>query len=154
MMKNRAIGTASGLVLLATLAFGSATFAQDDTVGQVEQTLHDDVVAAYEAVSSRIGELEGTVGDAASGAIETAKSDLEGIGERLTGAVDNVGNEASRDYREIQHALEGIGGNVDDVLHEVGHTLEDAEHDALAAVQDGVADVSNSIDHVIDGLPF
>ena len=153
MMKNRAIGTASGLVLLATLAFGSATFAQD-TVGQVEQTLHDDVVAAYEAVSSRIGELEGTVGDAASGAIDTAKSDLDAIGERLNGAVDKVGNEASRDYREIQHALEGIGGNVDDVLHEVGHTLEGAEHDALAAVQDGVANVANSIDHVIDSLPF
>ena len=153
MMKNRAIGTASGLVLLATLAFGSATSAQD-TVGQVEQTLHADVVAAFDAASSRISELEGTVSDAASGAIETAKGDLEGIESRLAGAVDTVGADASREYREIQHALEGIGGNVDDFLHQAGHTLEDAEHDALTAVQDGVSNVENSIDHVIDSLPF
>ena len=64
-------------------------------MGQVEQTLHDDVVAAYEAVSTRIGEMEGTVSDAASGAIETAKGDLAGIESRLAGAVDTVGTDAS-----------------------------------------------------------
>ena len=145
---------ASGLALAATLAFSGAAAAQDDMVGQVEQTLHDDVVAAYDAVSTRISELEGTVGEAASGAIETAQADLEALRERLSGAVDSAGDEASREYREIQHGLEDIGGNVDDFLHEVGHTLEEAEHDALTAVQDGVETVANNIDHVIDQLPF
>ena len=67
---------ASGLALAATLAFGSTAAAQDDMVGQVEQALHDDAVAAYDAVAGFLGDVEGTVTDATSGVLETVQADL------------------------------------------------------------------------------
>ena len=152
-MKNRTLSAASGLVLLAALALGGSAAAQD-TVGQVEQTLHDDAVAAYEAVSSFAGDMEGTVSDTASSTFETAQGDLAAIESRLAGAVDMVGQGATREYREIQHALDGITSDADGFLHQAGHTIEGVEHDTWTALQDGLNDVSNSIDHVIDGLPF
>ena len=53
---------------------------------------------------------------------------------------------------ESQHALQGVARDADDLLHRVGHTLEDVEHDAWNGLQDGVHNVANAIDHVIDGL--
>ena len=79
MSKSRSLRLASGLALTASLAFGSAVAAQDDMVGQVEQALHDDAVAAYEAVAGFLGDVESSVTDATSGVLETVR----GVGYRL-----------------------------------------------------------------------
>jgi len=151
LIKPRVMRTAFSLVLLATMAF-SASVAAEDPIGQVEQALHDNVVAAFDNVSSTISDMEGNVSDVASSAFDTAKSDLEAIETRIGGAIDNVGDAAVREYREIQHGIQGVAGDADGFLHRAGHTLEDAEHDAWGTLQDGYHNVANSIDHVIDGL--
>ena len=156
MSTSHPLRLASGLALAATLAFGSVASAQDDMVGQVEQALHDDAVAAYDAVAGFLGDVEGTVTDATSGVLDTVQADLGALGDRLGGAVAMTGDAAAREYREIQHALHGVAGGVDDFLHDAGHTIEDLEHTALNTLQDGVHDVAQAIDHVVDSihLPF
>ena len=45
-----------------------------------------DAVAAFESVKAHVVDIEGSLGDAASGAVATAKADLEAIEARLAGA--------------------------------------------------------------------
>ncbi len=148
---TKAARLAFGLVLMATLAFAAPATAQDP-VQQVDQALHDNVAAAYENVSSFIGDMDGNVSDVARGTFDTAKSDLEAIEARIGGAVDNVGDAAVGEYRQIQHALRGVARDAGGFLHRVGHKLEGVEHDAWSGLQDGVHDVANTIDHAIDSL--
>ena len=152
MSKSHRFRLASSLALAATLAIGSASVAQDDIIGQVEQALHDDAVAAYEAVASFLGDVEGSVTDATGGVLETVQADLGALEDRLGGAVDNVGGAAAREYREIQHAMQDVARDIDDALHRAGHTLEDAERDAWHGLQDRIHDAGDAVDHVIDDL--
>ena len=152
MRTNHPLRLASGLALAATLAFGSTAMAQDDMVGQVEQALHDDAVAAYDAAAGFLGDVEGAVTDATSGVLETVQADLGALEARLGGAVDMTGDAAAREYREIQHAMEDVASDIDGALHQAGHTLEDAERDVWQGLQDRIDSAGDSVDHVIDDL--
>lgn len=124
----------------------------DGTAERVEQALHDDVVAAYAAVTGLIGGVETAVTDTGRAVFDEVSKDAQAIGERIDAAAGLVGDAAVREYREIQHALEGVGHDADSLLHEVGHTIEDVEHQAWTLLQGGVDGIANAINHVLGEL--
>ena len=150
-MITRVMRATFAIVLLATLAFGTTATAQDP-VGQVEQALHDNVVATYETVSSFLGDMEGSVSDVASSTYDTATSEFAALEDRIGGAVDMVGGTAVAEYRDIQHRVQGLAGDADGFLHRSGHEIESLELDAWVALQGGYDSVANAIDQVIDNL--
>ena len=159
MSTSHPLRLASGLALAATLAFGSVASAQDDMVGQVEQALHDDAVAAYDAVAGFLGDVEGTVTDATSGVLDTVQADLGALGDRLGGAVAMTGDAAAREYREIQHAMQDVARDIEDRLAGAVDMAGDAaareyreiQH-ALHGVAGGVDDFLHDAGHTIEDL--
>jgi membrane glycosyltransferase len=156
-MNNKRLGrTATALAAVAAVfTFAACSSAADDVADEakkVEQTLHDDVVKAYDATKNTFESLESEVSEDSRSLYDTAKSDLAALETRIDDAASTVGDEAVTTYRNIEHDLRRIAGNVDDFLHRVGSGLVEAEHAAWNSMKQGYHDVADAVTHVIDRL--
>lgn len=141
------------VLLLAALALvATACSGAEEEVQEVEQELHDDVVAAYAEAKSFLASSEAKISDEAKAAWTEINAEFEKIEPKLEEAKDFVGNEAIKAYRDIQHTLHGLHEDADEVLHAGAHTVETAVASVWHEMKTGFREVHQAVDHVIDEL--
>lgn len=118
----------------------------------VEQEIHDDVVAAYEASKSAVESAEASVSDVTRATYDELASALDSIGDKIAGAESEVGDVARRAYREIEHDTRTLARKADQALHLVGHDIEAAEQAAWHSLQDAWHAVADFATHAVDSL--
>ena len=146
------VGAVLLMALFAIVAAGCSS--TEEEAKQVEQAIHDDVVAAYGEASSFFSSAESKVEEGTEAAWAEAKSDFAVIEADLEKAKDLTGKEAIAAYRAIQHELHRLHIEADTVLHSVSHTVDDAAGSVWHELKQAYREVHNAIDHAVDDLHF
>lgn len=149
-------GLALGAVVLVSLVglVAAGCSSAEEEAKKVEQTIHDDVVKAYDETEAFFASAEAKVEEGTEAAWAEAKSDFAALETELEKAKDFTGKEAILAYRGIQHALQEIHIEADTVLHSVGHTVDDVSGSVWHELKQSYRKVHNAIDHAVDDLHF
>jgi ElaB/YqjD/DUF883 family membrane-anchored ribosome-binding protein len=145
---------AAGVAVISLALVAAGCSSAEEEVKKVDQTIHDDIVRAYDEASSLLASAEGKVEEGTEAAWAEAKEDFDALEAKVAAAKDLAGKEAIAAYREIQHELHRLHIEADTVLHGAGHRVSDAAGSVWHEIKHAYRSVHNAVDHAVDDLHF